>query len=303
MAVTPLGPPSQAQFFGVVALGGIILVVTAAFMTQKPIWMTGQEPSLGVLRPFTEAPPPPPVFTAAQLKKIAEGQLGPDGQPVPPAAPAAAPGAKKAALTSLAAAEGKPGGPNPPLEKDWPLARQVAQKPGAMVHLDDQYTTVLVASISRFSLSLSPPLVLLSRGLRSDVEVEAFSLPASLRDLFNRFVSRCDPPPFANRFKSRCDSCSASMTHCFMSSLGSGGERGRPPISRHARRRRLGRHPVWRLSHRLRRAGTAAYEEPGHYRAHPGGADGRVPHPQPAGRAGHLRPRGARPAGRAAHVQ
>mmetsp|Transcript_3516 Transcript_3516/g.10227 ORF Transcript_3516/g.10227 Transcript_3516/m.10227 type:complete len:259 (-) Transcript_3516:392-1168(-) len=150
MAVTPLGPPSQAQFFGVVALGGIILVVTAAFMTQKPIWMTGQEPSLGVLRPFTEAPPPPPVFTAAQLKKIAEGQLGPDGQPVPPAAPAAAPGAKKAALTSLAAAEGKPGGPNPPLEKDWPLARQVAQKPGAMVHLDDQYTTVVNAVAPRY---------------------------------------------------------------------------------------------------------------------------------------------------------
>jgi hypothetical protein len=78
------------QFFGVVAVGAIVLVFTAALMTQKPVWMTGQvrfeidpnllfvcwcsrfiipewrvpfsqEASLGILRPFTEAPPPPPV--------------------------------------------------------------------------------------------------------------------------------------------------------------------------------------------------------------------------------------------------
>jgi hypothetical protein len=64
------------------------------------------------------------VFTSAQLKRIAEGEMGPNGQPAPPA------GAKKAPLMSLAAAgepgaPGAPGAPPEPLEADWPLAKKV----------------------------------------------------------------------------------------------------------------------------------------------------------------------------------
>ena len=64
------------------------------------------------------------VFTSAQLKRIAEGEMGPNGQPEPP------PGAKKAPLMSLAAAgepgaPGAPGAPAEPLEADWPLVKKV----------------------------------------------------------------------------------------------------------------------------------------------------------------------------------
>jgi len=115
-------------------------------MTQKPVWMTGQESSLGILRPFTEAPLPPPVFTSAQLKRIAEGEMGPNGKPAAP------PGAKKAPLMSLAAAvPGAPGEPpREPLEADWPLVKKVAQKPGAKIHLDDLYTKVVNAVAPRY---------------------------------------------------------------------------------------------------------------------------------------------------------
>jgi hypothetical protein len=62
------------------------------------------------------------VFTSAQLKRIAEGEMGPNGQPAAP------PGAKKAPLMSLAAA-GAPGAPGAPpaepLEADWPLVKKV----------------------------------------------------------------------------------------------------------------------------------------------------------------------------------
>jgi len=119
-------------------------------MTQKPVWMTGQEASLGILRPFTEAPPPPPVFTSAQLKRIAEGEMGPNGQPAEPPG-----GAKKAPLMSLAAAgapgaPGAPDAPPEPLEADWPLVKKIAQKPGAKVHLDDLYTQVVNALAPRY---------------------------------------------------------------------------------------------------------------------------------------------------------
>eukprot|EP00286_Rhodomonas_abbreviata_P022920 CAMPEP_0181315808 /NCGR_PEP_ID=MMETSP1101-20121128/15568_1 /TAXON_ID=46948 /ORGANISM="Rhodomonas abbreviata, Strain Caron Lab Isolate" /LENGTH=336 /DNA_ID=CAMNT_0023423031 /DNA_START=11 /DNA_END=1021 /DNA_ORIENTATION=- len=71
MAVTPVKSPSQAQFFGALAVGALILVCTAVIMTQRPVWMVGEEPSLGVLRPFSETTAPKQVYTPQQLKRIA----------------------------------------------------------------------------------------------------------------------------------------------------------------------------------------------------------------------------------------
>lgn len=100
MAVTPVNPPSQSQvrrvpccacsvggspmvsdagrvwvgnvqFFGALAVGALILVCTAVVMTERPVWMVGEEPPLGMLRPFSEPAPPQPVYSQAQLKKMA----------------------------------------------------------------------------------------------------------------------------------------------------------------------------------------------------------------------------------------
>ena len=40
-------------------------------MTERPVWMVGEEPPMNYLRPFSEPPPSQPVYTQAQLKKMA----------------------------------------------------------------------------------------------------------------------------------------------------------------------------------------------------------------------------------------
>ena len=68
-------PPEQ--FFGALAVGALILVCTAVVMTERPVWMVGEEPPLGMLRPFSEPAPPQPVYSQAQLKKMATmGEYG-----------------------------------------------------------------------------------------------------------------------------------------------------------------------------------------------------------------------------------
>ena len=65
------GPPSQSQFFGALMVAALILVCTAVVMTDRPVWMVGEEPPMGMLRPFSEPAPAQPVYTQDQLKAMA----------------------------------------------------------------------------------------------------------------------------------------------------------------------------------------------------------------------------------------
>ena len=69
----------HVQFFGALMVACLILVCTAVVMTDRPVWMVGEEPPMNFLRPFSEPPPAQPVYTQAQLKKMATmGKLSPD---------------------------------------------------------------------------------------------------------------------------------------------------------------------------------------------------------------------------------
>ena len=59
------------QFFGALAVAALILICTAVVMTERPVWLGGEEPPMNSLRPFSEPPPSQPVYTQAQLKKMA----------------------------------------------------------------------------------------------------------------------------------------------------------------------------------------------------------------------------------------
>ena len=127
-----------------------------------------QEPSFGVLRPFTEPAPPAPVYTPEQLKKMATAGLpepgeeggGKEGDDEGGAGEKAVGGSqqlafrrtlnKKGGVQSLAAGAGPDEGAGgddkePEVEGpagDEPAVPQSAQVAGGTVHKDDRYTDV-----------------------------------------------------------------------------------------------------------------------------------------------------------------
>jgi len=102
--------------------------------------MQGEEPSLGVLRPFEQAPAPAPVYTPDQLKAIATAGLDDDDEK----------GNSEKALTaqSLAQTEGEEGEAGGDVSKEAVIA--AAQKEGASVHKDDSYMLVQNAPGPRY---------------------------------------------------------------------------------------------------------------------------------------------------------
>lgn len=126
--------------------------------------MCVQEPSFGVLRPFTEAAPPPPVYTPAQLKKMATaglpepGEEGEGKEGKGEAGEKAVGGSQQLAFArnkmggvqSLAAGGGPAeeaggAGAEPEVEGpagDEPAVPQSAQVAGGTVHKDDRYADV-----------------------------------------------------------------------------------------------------------------------------------------------------------------
>jgi len=128
MAGTPVNAPSQSQFFGALAVGALILVCTAVVMTERPVWMVGEEPPLGMLRPFTEPAPPQAVYSQAQLKKMAT--MGEEGE------------AEEKSVRQQSLAEEGEDEEEAKEDVEREAAKAAAQKAEGTVHLDDQYAVV-----------------------------------------------------------------------------------------------------------------------------------------------------------------
>lgn len=151
MAVTPVSSPSQAQFFGALAVGALVLVCTAVVMTQRPVWMVGEEPSLGVLRPFSETAEPRQTYSQAQLKAIATEGLSDGGDEEGQTASEKQMNVKNGMI--LAASGGEEGAAEEEEEVENPSRAAVmaaAQREGAGLHKDDAYVEVAHAPGPRY---------------------------------------------------------------------------------------------------------------------------------------------------------
>lgn len=126
-----MNSPSQSQFFGALAVAALILVCTAVVMTDRPVWMVGEEPPMNFLRPFSEPPPAQPVYTQAQLKKMATmGEEGDGG------------GAADKSVRQQSLAEEGDDEAQAREDVEREAAMAAAQKAEGTVHLDDQYAQV-----------------------------------------------------------------------------------------------------------------------------------------------------------------
>uniref|UniRef100_A0A7S0HJB0 Uncharacterized protein n=1 Tax=Hanusia phi TaxID=3032 RepID=A0A7S0HJB0_9CRYP len=128
MAATPMNPPSQSQFFGALAVAALVLVCTAVVMTERPVWMVGQEPPLGILRPFTAPAPSEPVYTAAQLREMATAGLSESAA------------TKSIKLQSLAEHESDE--KEAIEEAEEKASAAASQKEAKFAHVDDEYAQV-----------------------------------------------------------------------------------------------------------------------------------------------------------------
>ena len=133
-AVPVAGPPSQSQFFGALMVAALILVCTAVVMTDRPVWMVGEEPPMGMLRPFSEPAPAQPVYTQDQLKAMATMGEEPGATDEPTEE-------KSVRQQSLAEESAdKEAAEREEVERE--AAKAAAQKAEGTVHLDDQYAVV-----------------------------------------------------------------------------------------------------------------------------------------------------------------
>ena len=133
-AVPVAGPPSQSQFFGALMVAALILVCTAVVMTDRPVWMVGEEPPMGMLRPFSEPAPAQPVYTQDQLKAMATmgEEPGATDEPTEEKSVRQQSLAEESADEQAAERE----------EVEREAAKAAAQKAEGTVHLDDQYAVV-----------------------------------------------------------------------------------------------------------------------------------------------------------------
>jgi len=98
-------------------------------MTDRPVWMVGEEPPMNFLRPFSEPPPPQPVYTQAQLKKMAT--MGEEGG-----------GTATKSIRQQSLAEEGEDEDQARDEVEREAAKAAAQKAEGTVHMDDQYAQV-----------------------------------------------------------------------------------------------------------------------------------------------------------------
>lgn len=123
------------QFFGGLAVAALILLCTAVVMTERPVWMVGEEAPMNYLRPFTEPEAPAPVYSQAQLKQMATMSVDGEDEGGEDKAPTVQ--LRQQVLAEEAEDEDEA---REKVERE--ASRAAAQKAVGVVHLDDQYAQV-----------------------------------------------------------------------------------------------------------------------------------------------------------------